>query len=205
MEQITLEVYTDFICPWCYLGRERINKLKANYPVHIQWKYFPLHPGIPQEGITLKDLFPGKNFEDSPMAKRLKSLIDEEGLPYNSPSMTFNTRLAQELAKWADDFPEGEALHSALYRACFVEERNIGEINELLQLVEKVGLPIEEAQNVLEHRFFQAKIDTEWQEARERGVTGVPTVIAPPYIIVGAQPYEKLVEMIQRIRSEENN
>ena len=71
----------------------------------------------------MKDLYPGTDFKNSPMGERLRSLMEQEGLPYNSPTMSFNTRMAQELAKWADGQPQRKDLHSALYRACFVEVR----------------------------------------------------------------------------------
>ncbi|MBF0237170.1 MAG: DsbA family protein [SAR324 cluster bacterium] len=181
-----------------------MEKLKTNYPVTIQWRFFPLHPEIPAEGIALNDLFPGRDFENSPMRTHLKLLMEQEGLAYNSPSRTFNTRLAQELAKWAESQPHRERLHTALYQACFVGGKNIGDINVLLQLADEVGLPIESARDVLINRRFKDVIDADWLRSREIGVTGVPAFVAEPYGIVGAQPYESLVKLVQAVLGQKN-
>ena len=80
-----------------------IEKLKKNYPLTIRWIHFPLHPETPQEGRSLAELFAGRDIE--PMRKRMKELMAEAGLEYGDRTHTYNSRLAQELGKWADSKP----------------------------------------------------------------------------------------------------
>src|SRR5436190_24101456 len=117
--RIQLQVFTDFVCPWCYLCTPRVAKLERSLNVAVQWVYFPLHPNTPAEGLLLKDLFAGRGFDLDAMHTRMKTLMDAEGLPYERRSHTYNSRLAQELAKWADSQPGFEAIHGELYRAYF--------------------------------------------------------------------------------------
>ena len=124
--------------------------------------------------------------------------MDDEGLPYGRRTHTYNSRLAQELGKWADTQDGGEALHDALYRAYFVDARNIGDEAVLLELVEAVGLPVEAARAVLQERTFKDSVDADWQRSRQLGVTGVPTFVAGGYGVVGAQPYEVLVQLMEQ-------
>jgi predicted DsbA family dithiol-disulfide isomerase len=123
--------------------------------------------------------------------------MDVEGLPYNKRSHTFNSRLAQELAKWADSKPGFEKIHDALYRAYFVDGRNIGDPSVLLQIAESVGLPADEAREVLFERTFKEAVDKDWEHARRAGITGVPSFVAGKYKVVGAQPYEVLAQLLQ--------
>lgn len=125
--------------------------------------------------------------------RRLKSLMDQEGLPFGEDiSMTYNTRLAQELAKWADSGPEGPHLHDALYKAYFVHGMNIGEKDVLLGSAEQAGLPVDDAQRILESREMSEAVDEDWKRSRDLGVTAVPTFMTNSFRIVGAQSYEIL-------------
>ena len=127
---------------------------------------------------------------------RMKALMDAEGLPYGRRTHTYNSRLAQELGKWADTQPGGEAVHDALYRAYFVEARNIGDPDILVEIAQAVGLPAEEARAVLSERRFKDAVDADWAKSHAYGVTGVPTFVAARYGVVGAQPYEVLARII---------
>ncbi len=135
----------------------------------------------------------------------MKKLMAAEGLPYGSRSMTYNSRLAQELSKWADSQPNGERVHAGLYQAYFVEGKNIGEVEALLQVTEKAGLPVAEARGVLEKRQLESAVDQDWQTAHQLGVTGVPTFVAGQYMVVGAQPYDVLVQLLQQATDEQQH
>jgi len=112
--------------------------------------------------------------------------------------MTYNSRLAQELGKWADTQPGGDAIHDALFRAYFVDARDISLPDVLLEIVAQVGLPVDAARQVIEKRTFKAAVDEDWKLSRQIGVTGVPTFVAGRHGVVGAQPYETLEELVRR-------
>ena len=177
----------------------RIEKLKAEHNVKVEWVHFPLHPETPAEGRSLADLFAGRPEVDrKAMHAQMRARMDAEGLPYGERSMTYNSRLAQELGKWADTQPGGEALHDALFRAYFVEARDISQPAVLLDIVARLGLSVDGAREVLEKRTFEAAVDADWALSRQYGITGVPTFVVGRYGVVGAQPYEALEALVRK-------
>jgi predicted DsbA family dithiol-disulfide isomerase len=177
----------------------RIEKLRAEQNVKVEWVHFPLHPDTPAEGRSLADLFAGRNVDRKAMHAQMKARMDAEGLPYGERTMTYNSRLAQELGKWADTQPGGEALHDALFRAYFVEGRDISQPAVLLDIARQVGLSVDGAREVLEKRTFEAAVDADWNLAREYGITGVPTFVVGRRGVVGAQPYEVLEQLVRNV------
>ena len=167
--------------------------------------HFPLHPETPQEGRCLEELFAGRNVDMEAMYTRMKGLMDEEGLPYGKRSHTYNSRLSQELGKWADTQPGGEAIHDALYRAYFVDAVNVGDVDALLTIAGDVGLDVYAAREVLQSRSFSDAVDADWDLSRRYGVTGVPTFVAAQKAVVGAQPYEVLEKFLQEAGAELNS
>ncbi len=176
----------------------RIEKLKAEHHVKVEWVHFPLHPDTPAEGRSLADLFAGRNVDPKAMHAQMKARMDAEGLPYGERTMTYNSRLAQELGKWADTQPGGEAIHDALFRAYFVDARDISQPAVLLDSARQVGLSVDAAREVLEKRTFKDAVDADWKLSRQYGITGVPTFVAGRYGVVGAQHYEALVQLVQK-------
>ena len=132
-------------------------------------------------------------------------LMEAEGLPYGERTHTYNSRLAQELGKWADTQAGGAALHDAIYKAYFVEGKNIGDLETLVALAQSAGLSAEAARKVLSERSFKDAIDEDWSSSRKAGVTGVPTFAAGGYGVVGAQPYEVLEELMTAVGAKPRN
>ena len=161
--------------------------------------HFPLHPETPPEGREMAKFYAERGIDPEAAYTRMKGLMDAEGLPYGRRTHTYNSRLAQELGKWADTLPNGEPLHDALYRAYFVEARNIGDPEVLLEIVKSVGLPVEDARKVLAERSFSAAVDADWQRSRQYGLSGVPTFVAAGHGVVGAQPYEVLEQFLDKM------
>jgi len=180
----------------------RIEKLKTEHNVKVEWVHFPLHPDTPAEGRALADLFAGRSPEQrKAMHAQMKARMEAEGLPYGDRTMTYNSRLAQELGKWADTQPGGEAIHDALFRAYFVEARDISQPAVLLEIAQQVGLPVDGAREVLEKRTFKDAVDADWKLSRQYGVTGVPTFVVGRHGVVGAQPYETLEQLLEEATS----
>lgn len=190
MPAIQLEVFTDFVCPWCYLSTPRVERLKRNVDVDVRWFFFPLHPETPPQGLLLKDLFAGRAMDIEAIHARLKALMDGEGLQFNERRYTYNSRLAQELAKAFDN------LRDPLYRAYFADGKNIGDIDVLVGIAEASGISADVARQVLVERRFKAAVDADWEQARRYGITGVPTFVAGGRKLVGAQPYDVLERFV---------
>ncbi|MBC8338016.1 MAG: DsbA family oxidoreductase [Rhodospirillales bacterium] len=202
-EPIILEVFSDYVCPWCYLGDNRVKQLKQNYDITVQLVHFPLHPETPAEGRTLLDLFQCGPEEITAKNTRMKGLMEAEGLPYNDRSHTYNSRLAQETGTWAETQPGGAAIHDKFYQAYFVDGRNIGDVDVIIDVVKSVGLDEQEAHAVLDERRFKDAIDADWAKSHSYGVTGVPTFVCDgpggPQGLVGAQPYEGLQQLMETV------
>lgn len=175
----------------------RIEKLKKDFDISVKLVHFPLHPETPAEGIPLQQLFAAGPGELEARHKRMKGLMEAEGLPYGRRTHTYNSRLAQELGKWADTQVGGEAIHDALYKAYFVDGRNIGDIEILVDIAQSVGLDPRTASEVLTTRSFKDAVDTDWTVSRSIGVTGVPTFVCGRSGVVGAQPYQILKQLLE--------
>jgi len=178
----------------------RIERLKAEHGVQVKWVHFPLHPDTPQAGRSLAEMFAGRGYDIPKMQAQMRARMEAEGLPYGNRSMTYNSRLAQELGAWADTQPGGDAIHDALFRAYFVEGRNIGDVETLVEIAVAVGLPAAAAREVLEKRTHRAAIDADWEKSHQYGVTGVPTFVIGKNGVVGAQPYEALEQLVEQTR-----
>ena len=168
--------------------------------MRVKWIHFPLHPDTPQEGRSLADLFAGRGYDIPKMQAQMRARMEAEGLPYGARTMTYNSRLAQELGAWADTQPGGEAIHDALFRAYFVDAKNIGDPEVLVEIAAAVGLPADAAREVIEKRTHKGAIDADWQKSHQYGVTGVPTFVVGNRGVVGAQPYEVLEELVEQAR-----
>lgn len=206
-DPITLEVFSDYVCPWCYLGDNRVKQLKDAYNVDIKLVHFPLHPETPAEGRTLAEMFGVGDDEIAAKNARMQGMMQAEGLPFKDRSHTFNSRLAQEVGKWAETQDGGNAIHDKFFEAYFVDQRNIGDVEVILDIVKSAGLNVDEAAKVIEDRTFKDAIDADWAKSHQYGVTGVPTFVsAGPdgqlHGLVGAQPLEGLMQLMEAVGAE---
>jgi len=167
------------------------------YGLTVHWTHFPLHPETPDSGIPLEELFRERGYDIEAMKQRMSGLMAEENLAYGNRSHTYNSRFAQELAKWGESFPEGEALNLKLFEAYFAESRNLAEPMVLLEVAEAAGLDRDAAEEMIRNRSFRDAVDADWKRAHELGVTGVPTFVSGNRGLVGAQPYVALERLIQ--------
>ena len=128
--------------------------------------------------------------------------MDREGLPYNAErNMSYNSRRAQELSKWAEAEGKGDEIHDALFRAYFVDVNNIGKVDVLAGIAADIGLSAQEATDVLLSQKFKGAVDEDWRRCAQVGVNAVPTFLAGKYLMVGAQPYDQLERLIQHVKN----
>ena len=121
----------------------------------------------------------------------------ELGLPFGKREKTFNSRLAQELGKFAEQQQRGDDFHNAVFRAYFADGLNIGLPATLAELGSSIGLNTAAVEEVLEKRLFKDAVDKDWTRSHQMGVTAVPTFMMNGMSLVGAQPYEKLAQMVE--------
>jgi predicted DsbA family dithiol-disulfide isomerase len=183
----------------------RIDQLKKNYDIEVRWRAFPLHPETPEDGLTLEELFAGQPIDIKKIMARLKQVADELRLPLGERKKTYNSRLAQELAKWAESKAKGDEFHEAVFRAYFVDGKNIGNVDELVVLAKSIGLPEKEARAILELRTFREAVDSDWSRSHVLGIAGVPTFVIDQQAIVGFQPYEILEQFLKTSGAKKRN
>lgn len=131
------------------------------------------------------------------MLVRLRGVARAEGLAFGDRKMTYNSRLAQELGKWAEAKGRGEAFHKAVFAAYFAEGQNIALPEVLAQAAVAAGLAAEEAMKAVNSRQFKEAVDKDWMRSRQLGVNAVPTFMIDGARLVGAQPYESLEKFIK--------
>jgi predicted DsbA family dithiol-disulfide isomerase len=172
--------------------------LQKEYDIAVRWIAFPLHPETPEEGLALEELFAHRGLDINAMQNHLRQMAAEIGLSIGERKMTFNSRLAQELAKWGEFEGKGDELHRALFKAYFADGKNIGKKEILVELAAGVNLSAGEANFVLRERRFREAVDHDWGRARELGIRAVPTFVMAGECLVGAQPYHALASFVER-------
>jgi predicted DsbA family dithiol-disulfide isomerase len=181
------------------LGDSRVKRLEKIYNIEVKIVHFPLHPETPQEGRTLQDMFGTGPDEIKAKNDHMQSLMDTEGLPYNTRSHTYNSRLAQEIGSWAETQTGGNAIHAKFFEAYFVNNHNVGDVGVIIDIVKSVGLDEKDAQIVINDRTFKDAVDADWQKSRSYGVTGVPTFVSADQGLVGAQSFDTLEHLVKEV------
>jgi predicted DsbA family dithiol-disulfide isomerase len=163
--------------------------------VDVKWIAYPLHPDTPEEGLELERLFAGRGIDIPATLRRLACVAAECGLPFSSKTMTFNTRKAQEVGKWAESLGMGDKFDMAVFKAYFVDGLNIAKTAVLVALAESVGL--RGAEDVLSKGSFKEAVDQDWSYSRQCEIVAVPTFMVEGRRVVGAQPYEALENLVK--------
>jgi len=149
-----------------------------------------LHPGIPLEGEELPETFRrrGGSFAEAAMA---------EGLEVGERTHRYNSTPAHEAALWADEQGRGEAFRKAVYRAYFVDNRNIGSTDVLADLAAGVDLDATELRKALAEGRYRDRVLAQFEQAHDIGVTAVPTFVAAGQGLVGAHPLENFRKLME--------
>jgi predicted DsbA family dithiol-disulfide isomerase len=146
--------------------------------------------------MLLSDYFRGRDLDVDTLHRQMKARMDAEGLPYAPGERILNTRLAQELGKWAQEKRRPQ-IHDLLYRAYAAEKVDIADPMELVRIAARAGLDPAEAEAVLSERRMRQAVDADWERSAELGITAVPTFVIGDRGVAGAQPYEVLEDLVQ--------
>jgi predicted DsbA family dithiol-disulfide isomerase len=203
---LSIDVISDVVCPWCYLGKRRLERAISLLPERqfvVRWHPFRLDPTIPPGGIDRVEYL-AKKFGSveaiAPAHANLTALGEQEGIDFRFDRITRspNTIDAHRLVRWASFAELGEAMVERLFRAYFTDGVDVGDRGELAGLGADVGLRGEIADRLGSSEDV-AEVTTEVEEAYRIGVSGVPCfIIDRRYAVVGAHPAETLVDAIGR-------
>ncbi|MGE5674667.1 MAG: DsbA family oxidoreductase [Mycobacterium leprae] len=189
------------------MGEGLVDKLRrdAGLALNVTWLPFELHPETPAEGVPLAELFGARAAQIEGMHRQLRHRAEELGLPIEPPSRISNTHKAQLLAEYAKEhYPErSAALHHELFTAYFVHGENMAEDATLHRACERAAVPTEAVAAAVASQECEDRVGVAMAEARMLGITGAPTfIINDRYKIVGAQPYDVLLDAFQQIAGE---
>ena len=162
----------------------------------IVWRGFPLHPDTPPEGQSLDLIFANYPYPKEDMIEHLKRNARALGLPFGPRSMTYNTRLAQELGLWAQDEGCGDLYHHAAFRAYFVDGENLAQRDVLLRLAADAGLDRDRAAHIIDERTYAEAVDRDWARVEALAITAAPTFVIGNDKLVGAQEYRSLAAFV---------
>lgn len=210
-----IEVWSDFVCPFCYIGKRRLehalNKFPHRNQVEVVYKSFELDPYSETNYDELIHESLAKKYGVSEEeAKRMNESVIAQaktvGLNYNFDSMTpTNTFRAHRLAKFAEKQGKLAEMTERLLQAHFLESKRIDEVDVLASLAEEVGLLRNEAIEVVSGDLFAELVREDEREAQTIGVRGVPFfVINQKYAISGAQPEQVFMNALEKVWEEEN-
>jgi predicted DsbA family dithiol-disulfide isomerase len=210
---VVIEMVSDIVCPWCWLGLRRIEEARRLAPeveVQLLFRPYELDPTIPQEGVDYKAYMSSR--VSSPegrerMAMMRQALIDygaAEDIPYRFDAVTHRPSSfdAHRLVRWAQGQGKGGAAKEALFRAYFNEARNVGDHGVLTDIARAIDLDTDIVADLLNSGADTEAVRAEAETFRQMGISGVPTYIANRRVAVqGAESAEKLARFIRHAAS----
>jgi predicted DsbA family dithiol-disulfide isomerase len=210
-EPVTIDVVSDVVCPWCFIGKSRLEKalaLKPEIPVEVRFHPYFLNPWVPPEGMDRKDYLTTKF--GSPegygqIAERVKAAAAAEGLTYASEKMQRqpNTLDCHRLIRWAGEIGKSAAMKQRLMDLYFTEGADLSNPEVLVRAAADVGLNADEVRARLASDHDVAAVEGQARAAQEAGINGVPFfILGGRFAVSGAQEPEYLAEAIARAAAE---
>lgn len=209
-----IEIWSDFVCPFCYIGKRRLEAAIAAFPqkdqVKVEFKSFELDPNAEKNtGQSIHELLAKKYGRTVEEAKKMNEEMGKQassaGLEFHFDGMKpTNTLDAHRLAKFSESKGKADVLTERLLKAYFTDSEDIGDHAFLVDLAEEAGLDRQEAEAILKGSAFENAVRSDEEEARNIGVQGVPFfVLNRKYAISGAQPVEVFADALQKVWEEE--
>jgi predicted DsbA family dithiol-disulfide isomerase len=213
LKPLVLDIVSDVVCPWCYIGKKRIEDALAlvpDVPVQVNWRPFFLNPWVPREGIT-RDEYLTQKFGSVEAYKNIAGRVGDaaraEGLEYNSQLVKRqpNTIDCHRLIHWAEAIGKAPQMKQRLMELYFRDGGDLTDTEVLVQAARDVGLDGDDVKKRLATDEDVERISNWAQEASQKGISGVPTfVFAQKYAVSGAQDAQNLARAIRQVSAEIN-
>jgi len=205
---VRLDIFSDPVCPWCYIGKTRLDRALAERPDHpfeIAWRPFQLNPDMPAEGMDRQDYLATK-FGGAEAAAEVYARVDaaarEAGLEIDFAAIprTPNTLDAHRLIHWAEVEGAQDAVVNALFAAYFDDHRDIGDHEVLADIADAAGIDAGVVRRLLATDTDRDEVRGRDAAAREMGLSGVPTfIVAGQHAVPGAQPEDLWLKVIDEL------
>ena len=213
MNKMKIEIWSDVMCPFCYIGKRRFEKSLENTSlkdkIDIEWKSFQLNPGMQTDtSININEYLAQHKGMPLEQAKALNAQVTqmakEEGLVYNfDKSVVANSFKAHVLTHFAKQFGKQDEVEELLFQSYFTEGKNIDDIELLKDIAKQVGLDAVAYQKVVVDGSLDDEVKMDIHEARQIGVQGVPFFVYDrKYAVSGAQPVELFIQTLEKAYSE---
>jgi predicted DsbA family dithiol-disulfide isomerase len=192
-----ITVFSDYICPFCYIGDLRLAKLAKGTAFEIDWRFMEIHPDTPAEGMALSDLgYPQEHWDM--LMTNLQRMARQEKVTLAERKFTTNSHKAMLLAESARQRePQAfKALHSRLFEAYFVEAQNIGNVEVLKKLAVESGVSEATVNAAWSDEAYENKLRENLEAAALLEITGTPTFVYEDQILSGAVPTGMLAELL---------
>lgn len=197
---LTLTIFSDYMCPWCYVGQGVVERLKSEYALEVDWQPFYLRPDTPPEGMDLPAYILEKVASTT---NRLRSMANAYGMDFVHVMRLFNTRRAHEATEYAREQGKLDAFHRVVFNKVYGLGQDISTWDVLRAAATEIGLDADEMQRQVESGVYTAQVQAQVDRAHAIGVTGVPMyVLNNRYAIVGSQPYEVFKQTIAKLEAE---
>jgi len=190
---LTVSVYSDYICPFCYIGYLRLEKLRDEYDLDVDWRFLEIHPDNPPEGKPVSELgYPPQQWRA--MMDNFARMAEEEGVTVPERTFTTNSRRALKLARAVRELqPEVfETLNRCLYESYFLERRNIGDADVLRAVANDCGVDGQIVERAWVDPAYEAALNDNQRSAAALGIGGTPTYVFGDQIYGGAIPQDML-------------
>jgi len=213
-QPVRIDVISDVVCPWCFIGKHRLEKalaLKPDIAVEVHWRPFFLNDWIPREGISREQYLTtkfGSPERYKGIAQRVTAAAAAEGLVYASDKVTRqpNTLDCHRLIRWAEGIGKAAEMKQRLMDLYFTEGADLTNHAVLVQAASDVGLEAEDVRAALASDQDVAVVEQEALSAKEAGIEGVPCFIfGGKFAVSGAQEPEYLAEAIERLANAERD
>src|SRR5665648_159039 len=200
---IRIKMFSDYICPFCYLGKAIIDKLKNQFEIELEHVGIEIHPETPPCGVDVKKYLSQTNETIKEIYENLKSRGKQYGLNFCDLQVLANSRKALIIGEYCRKQGKNEEFTDAIFKAYFEDCQDIGKEEVIIAVAEKIGLTKPQVEAALADPMLQNLYAKNCNEAKEQKVTGVPTfVINDKDTIVGAQLEQTFIELFQKIETQ---
>ena len=196
---LKITMFSDFVCPFCYIGFEVIRKLKPEFNIDLEWRGYQIHPEWPPEGIPAEQVRTPSDMDARRAAwQRITAMAEAEGLEIKPPVLFTSSRAALAACEFAREKGGADELEGRIYRAYFVDGANIGDARLVARLGAECGFDEKEVAQAIAAPRYELRLKNNALAARQRSVSGVPTFFIGQYPLVGAQSSQVMRQILQR-------